>query len=389
MLELTWIQWSWKEKKGITIKSAATHVKWKDHHINIIDTPGHVDFTIEVERALRVLDGAILLIWAASGVQPQTLTVDKQMKRYRVPRLVFINKLDRMGANPDKWVAQIRERLGIKWAAIQLPIGLENGLKGIIDIIDRKAIYYDGKSGESVRKEEIPADFKDKVSEKREELISQLAEIDEKIEELYLNGDEIPADIIKEVIRKRTIDLSFSPVLMGSAYKNTGVQTALDGVLDYLPNPTQVNNFAHDISNNNEKVQLSIDPKLPFVGLAFKLEENQYGQLTYMRIYQGLIKKGYVITNTATGEKVKLSRMVRMHSNQMEDISEAGPGDIFAMFGVNWASGETFTDGKKLSMTSMHVPDPVMSLTIRPKDKNDLTKFMQSLKKIWKRRPNI
>ena len=378
-----------EREKGITIKSAATHVKWKDYHVNVIDTPGHVDFTIEVERALRVLDGAILLIWAASGVQPQTLTVDRQMKRYNVPRIVFINKLDRMGANPDRCIAQIRERLGLKCSAVQVPMGLENGLKGIIDIVEEKAIYYEGKFGDAIRKDVIPDDFKAKVEEKREELIAQLAEIDEKIEELYLNGEKVPADLLKEVIRKRTLELSFWPVFMGSAYKNHGVQTALDGVIDYLPNPTEVKNFAHDILNNNEKVELIVDPKLPFVGLAFKLEENQYGQLTYMRLYQGVIKKGFMITNTATGEKVKLSRMVRMHSNQMEDISEAGPGDIFAMFGVNCASGETFTDGKKLSLTSMHVPDPVMSLTIKPKDKNDLTRFMQALKRFEREDPTF
>jgi elongation factor G len=378
-----------EREKGITIQSAATHTTWDGHHVNIIDTPGHVDFTIEVERALRVLDGAVLLMCAASGVQPQTLTVDKQMKRYNVPRIVFINKLDRAGANPDKCVQQARDRLGIHCAAVQMPIGVENGLKGIIDLIDMKAIYYDGDNGEKVRNEEIPDNMLEKAKEKREELISSLAEVDEEIEELYLMEEEIPVEKLNEAIRKRTLELSFSPVFMGSAYKNTGIQTALDGVIKYLPDPSEVENFAYDLSNNEEKVKLEINPKKEFVGLAFKLEESQFGQLTYVRVYQGTLKKGAYITNTATGEKLKLSRMARMHSNQMEDIDVAGPGDICAMFGVNCASGESFTNGSKIAMTSMHVPDPVMSLTIKPKDKNDLNKFMGALKRFEREDPTF
>ena len=309
-----------EREKGITIQSAATHTVWNDHHINIIDTPGHVDFTIEVERALRVLDGAVLLLWAASGVQPQTLTVDKQMRRYNVPRIIFINKLDRLGANPNNCIAQARERLDIKWAFIQVPIGVENGLQGIVDIVEQKAIYYDGDHGEIIRIEEIPDDLKEEVEEAREELISELAEIDEEIEELYLMEEEIPTDLLKSSIRKQTINLSFWPVVMGSAYKNTGIQTALDAVIDYLPDPTQVQNYALDIDKDEEKIQLEINPRKPFVGLAFKLEENQYGQLTYVRIYQGLVRKGAFLQNVNTNEKIKLTRMVRMHSNEMEDI---------------------------------------------------------------------
>lgn len=272
---------------------------------------------------------------------------------------------------------------------MQIPIGIENGLKGIIDIVDQKALYFDGDHGEIIRRDEIPKEYLERVKEKREELISQLAEVDEDIEELYLMEEEITTEMIKDAIRKRTLDLSFCPVFMGSAYKNTGIQAALDGVIRYLPDPTEVNNYALDLSNNEEKVKLDIDPKKPFVGLAFKLEENQFGQLTYVRIYQGSLKKGSYITNTATNEKVKLSRMVRMHSNSMEDINEAGPGDIFAMFGVNCASGETFTSGLNYSMTSMHVPDPVMSLTIKPKDKNDLDRFMQALKRFEREDPTF
>lgn len=268
-------------------------------------------------------------------------------------------------------------------------MGVENGLKGIIDIIEQKAIYFEGPSGIQVRKDEVPKEFQETMKEKREELVSELAEVDPEIEELYLMEEEIPVDLLKKAIRRRTIDLSFSPVFMGSAYKNTGIQCALDGVVDYLPDPTEVNNFALDQNKNEEKIKLDIDKKKAFVGLAFKLEENQYGQLTYVRIYQGMLKKGSFITNTATGEKVKLSRMVRMHSNELEDISEIGPGDIFAMFGVNCASGETFTDGSKYTMTSMHVPDPVMSLTIKPKRKDDLTKFMSALRRFEREDPTF
>lgn len=324
-----------EREKGITIQSAATHTVWKDHHVNIIDTPGHVDFTIEVERALRVLDGGVLLMCAASGVQPQTLTVDKQMKRYNVPRIIFINKLDRMGANPEVCIKQARDRLGINCAAVQLPIGVENGLKGIIDIVENKAYYYDGDNGETIRTEEVPSEFAKTTQEKKADLIAALAEVDEEIEEMFLMEEEPTIEKLKEAIRRCTINLSFCPVFMGSAYKNTGIQTALDGVIDYLPNPTEIENKGLDLTNNEEEIILETDPKKPFVGLAFKLEESKFGQLTYLRVYQGTAKRGTLLHNTSTGDKVKLSRMVRMHSNQMEDLTEAGPGDIFAMFGVN------------------------------------------------------
>lgn len=361
-----------EKEKGITIKSAATHTVWKDHHINIIDTPGHVDFTVEVERSLRCLDGAVLLICGSSGVQPQTLTVDKQMKRYNVPRLVFINKLDRMGADPWNAITQVRERLGINAASIQVNIGVENGLNGICDLVTMKAFYFDGPNGEVLREEEIPADLLDLCKEKKMELIAQLAECDEQMEEHFLEENiDVPVDELKACIRKNTISLDFAPVFMGSAFKNKGVQLLLDGVLDYLPNPTEVKNYAYNKLKDGEKTEMIIDSKKPFVGLAFKLEETQYGQLTWVRIYQGKVKKGSMIYNTSTGKKNKVSRMVRMHSAKMEDINDAGAGDIFALFGVDCASGESFCDTNvNFQMTPMHVPDPVMSLTIKPK-KND------------------
>ena len=283
-----------EREKGITIKSAATHTKWKDHHVNIIDTPGHVDFTVEVERALRCLDGAILLLCGASGVQPQTLTVDKQMKRYDVPRLIFINKLDRLGADPWNAISQVRDRLGLTCAAVQVNIGIENGLEGVVDLVNMKALYFDGGSGEMVREAEIPEGMVDFCTEKKLELIGTLAENDEQMEEYYMEENhDIPVEELKACIRKQTLDLVFCPVFLGSAFKNKGVQPLLDGVIDYLPTPTEVKNFAYDPkSEEEEKIEMQIDNKKPFVGLAFKLEETQYGQLTWIRVYQGRIKKG-------------------------------------------------------------------------------------------------
>ena len=334
-----------EREKGITIKSAATHCEWKDHHVNIIDTPGHVDFTVEVERALRVLDGAIMLVCGASGVQPQTLTVDKQMKRYKVPRLVFINKLDRMGADPWFCVQSVRDRLGLNCAALQVNIGIENGLAGLVDLVKMKALYFEGEKGIDIVEKEIPEDLLQFCKEKKLELLGALAEHDEGIEEYFLNEDiNIPIDTLKASIRRLSIENKFCPVLMGSAYKNKGVQPLLDAVLDYMPKPTEIKNYAYDMQKNNEMIETEIDNRKPFVGLAFKLEESQFGQLTYIRIYQGKLKKGATLTNTATKKKVKISRMVRMHSADMEDISEAGAGDIFAIFGVDCASGETFCD---------------------------------------------
>jgi elongation factor G len=275
-----------EKEKGITIKSAATHTTWKDHHINIIDTPGHVDFTVEVERSLRCLDGAVLLICGSSGVQPQTLTVDKQMKRYNVPRLVFVNKLDRMGADPWAAVTGVRERLGLNASALQVNIGVENGLEGICNLINMKAYWFDGPSGVDIREGEIPADLLDLCKEKKLELIGCLAENDENMEEYFLMENiDVPIDEIKRSIRQQTIALKFAPVFMGSAFKNKGVQLLLDGVLDYLPNPTEVKNYAFDKLKEGEKTEMIIDSKKPFVGLAFKLEETQYGQLTWVRIY--------------------------------------------------------------------------------------------------------
>ena len=287
-----------EREKGITIQSAATHCKWKNCHINIIDTPGHVDFTIEVERALRVLDGAIMLICGASGVQPQTLTVDRQMKRYNIPRIVFINKLDRMGADPWAALVAMRDRLGLNVAAIQIPIGLENGHKGVVDIINKRAYYFEGDHGENILEGEVPTELLPQCEEKYLELIGSLADVDDQIADMFLNEEEISSDILKEAIRRNTITQRFVPVLMGSAYKNKGVQLCMDAVIDYLPDPSEVVNEAYlkEYGENArgkklEKLILEMSDRKPFVALAFKLEENKFGQLTYMRIYQGKLRK--------------------------------------------------------------------------------------------------
>lgn len=368
-----------EREKGITIQSAATHLQWKDHAINIIDTPGHVDFTIEVERALRVLDGAVLILCGASGVQPQTLTVDKQMKRYNVPRIIFINKLDRMGANPWAAIEGARDRLSLNAAAVQIPIGLDTTLQGLVDLIKMKAIYFEGPSGEIMRETEIPDNLKDFANEKRQELLDRLANVDPEIEDLYLNEKEISIEQIKKSIRACVLARTFVPVFMGSAYKNKGVQLALDGVLDYLPNPTEKENSGFEVRDNQEvRVPLLPDRKKPFVGLAFKLEENKFGQVTFVRVYQGKLRKGDYLYINNTKKRVKISRMVRMHANEMEEIQEIYAGDIFAIFGIECSSGDTLTEGDmktETMLTSMFVPQPVMSLSIKPLKPDQTIKF--------------
>ena len=292
-----------EREKGITIQSAATYCVWGDYNINIIDTPGHVDFTIEVERALRVLDGAILVLCGVSGVQSQSMTVDRQMRRYKVPRLAFINKLDRARANPFRVAQQLREKLAHNSVMMQIPIGAEDRFEGVVDLLKMKAFYFDGDNGEDVREEEIPAEMVDEAKTWRNTLVESMSDHDDTIAEKFLAGEEVSEAMLKPVIRRVTIELKMTPVFMGSAYKNKGVQKLLDGVVDYLPNPTQVVNEALDQANGEKKIILESAPDKPFVGLAFKLEDGRYGQLTYMRIYQGTVKKGDFIVNLSAGQK--------------------------------------------------------------------------------------
>lgn len=379
-----------EREKGITIQSAATFCLWGDYNINIIDTPGHVDFTIEVERALRVLDGAILVLCAVAGVQSQSITVDRQMNRYKVPRIAFINKMDRAGANPYRVTQMLREKLNHNAHMITMPIGAEDRFEGIVDLVDMKAFYYDGDNGEKIRVEEVPADLLPKAKELRHELSAALGDFDDEVAHLYLEDKEIPADLMRKALRTATLSLKFTPVMMGSAYKNKGVQTLLDAVGYYLPNPTEVENVALDQDNEEAKVVLVSDENKPFVGLAFKLEDGRFGQLTYMRIYQGKVAKADTIVNATNQKKVKVPRLVRMHSDEMHDIESARAGDIVALFGVDCASGDTFTDGShRLTMTSMFVPNAVISLAVAPKDKTTAANFSKALNRFTKEDPTL
>lgn len=361
----------------------------------------HVDFTIEVERALRVLDGAVLVLCGVSGVQSQSLTVDRQMKRYGVPRVTFINKLDRAGADPWPIIEQVQAKLGLRAAAVHIPIGLEENLNGVIDIIHEEAIYYDGPNGESIRKEPVPAEFQEQLAEKRKLLIETLADVDEILGDKFLMEEPISSEDIHEAVRRATLEKSFSPVLMGSALKNTGVQTLLDGVIRYLPNPSERQNIAlkqvmkEDSENEVEeqKIALTSDASDPLVSLAFKLEESRFGQLTYLRVYQGTLRKGDYLVNTRTRKKVKVPRLVRMHSNEMEEIPESQAGDICAMFGLECASGDTFVSADKptgISMESLFVPEAVMSLAVEPKKKDtSSSNFTKALNRFCREDPTF
>lgn len=380
-----------EREKGITIQAAATNLDWKGTNINIIDTPGHVDFTMEVERSLSVLDGAILVLCGVAGVQPQSFTVDRQMRRYNVPRIAFINKLDRTGADPYKVTQALREKLHLNAHMVQIPIGLENNHEGLIDLVEMQAVYFDGEYGEIVRHEAIPNKLFDEAQKMRMELISVVADFDDIVGEKYLLEQDISADELRQAIRCGTLSLKFCPVLMGSAFKNKGVQEVLDGVSYYLPNPQEIENKAFDQLNDEAEVLLETDPQKPLVALAFKIEETTFGQLTYVRIYQGTLRKGDVIYNISDGsKKIKIPRVVRMHSNEMQEIEEACAGDIVALFGVSCASGSTFTDNKvAYTMSSMFVPSPVVSLAIRPKDKTSADKFSKALNKFTKEDPSF
>ncbi|MCH5283052.1 MAG: elongation factor G [Treponema sp.] len=378
-----------ERERGITIQSAATQVHWKDYTINLIDTPGHVDFTIEVERSLRVLDGAILVLCAVAGVQSQSITVDRQLKRYHVPRIAFVNKCDRQGANPLRVRMQLREKLGLNAYMMELPIGLEDKLEGVVDLISRKAIYFEGHDGNELRYAEIPAHMKDDVEKYRQELIEAAAMFDDNLMEHVLEGTETEEEIIK-AIRIGTLSEQFVGVFCGSAHMNKGVQPLLDGVLRYLPCPTDVKNTALDLDNNEAPVELESVANKPTVALAFKLDDGQYGQLTYVRVYQGRLSKGDELFNIRSRKRFKVGRLVRMNASAMEDINEAEPGDIVALFGIDCASGDTFTSGGlNVSMASMFVPAPVISLSIKPKDKNTAAQMSKALNRFTKEDPTF
>jgi elongation factor G len=378
-----------ERERGITISSAATNVTWNEHSINIIDTPGHVDFTIEVERALRVLDGAILVLCSVGGVQSQSITVDRQLKRYRVPRIAFVNKADRIGANPLKVADQLREKLGHNAVLLQLPIGVEDKHVGVVDLIEMKALYFDGPAGETIREEPVPAAMADQAATYREKMLDALSMYSDELAEAFLEGKETPAQI-HTAVRNGTLSLSLTPVLMGSAYRNKGVQPLLDAVVRYLPSPADVTNSGFDVSNGQTEVTLSADPKKPAVALAFKLDDGAYGQLTYIRVYQGEIHRGDELTNVRNRRRFKVGRLIRMHADKMEDIDYAATGDIAALFGIDCHTGDTFNGhGIEIAMSSMHVPEPVISLAIKPKDKKAADNMAKALGRFVKEDPTF
>ena len=381
-----------ERERGITIQSAATQVQWKDTIINLIDTPGHVDFTVEVERSLRVLDGAIMILCAVAGVQSQSITVDRQLKRYHVPRVAFVNKCDRQGANPIRVCNQVREKLGLNAHMMELPIGLEDKLEGVVDLVGMKAIYFDGANGENLRVAEIPANMKADADKYREELLDAASMFDDSLmEEIMEKGYEgVEEAKIIAAIRKGTLAEQFVGVFCGSAHVNKGIQPLLDAVVRYLPAPNEVKNVALDLDNNEAEVPLVSDDTKPCVALAFKLDDGQYGQLKYTRVYQGKIRKGEELYNTRTKKRFKVGRLVRMNSAQMEDINEGCAGDIVALFGVDCASGDTFTNGGlNVSMASMFVPEPVISLSITPKDKQAAMQMSKALNRFTKEDPTF
>lgn len=379
-----------EKERGITIASAATFCQWEGHEINIIDTPGHVDFTIEVERSLRVLDGAILVLCSVGGVQSQSITVDQQMKRYKVPCIAFINKCDRSGADPFRVIKQLKEKLGHNAVAMQIPIGLEADLKGIVDLVTMKAVYFDGENGEIIRTEKIPEPLLQKAEKQREELIDRASLFSDELTEAILEEREIDPKMLLDALRKGTLTRNITPVFMGSAYKNKGIQPLLDGVNHLLPCPADTENEAHDMNNDEAPFMLSSSPDDPDVALAFKLEDGQYGQLTYIRVYQGNLAKGSTILNVRNGKKIKIGRLVRMHADQMEDIDSIPAGYIGAIFGVDCASGDTFVSPEiNVSMTSMHVPDPVISLAIVPSDNKSQINMSKALNRFTKEDPTF
>ena len=379
-----------EKERGITITSAATTVYWDDHKINIIDTPGHVDFTVEVERSLRVLDGAILVLCSVGGVQSQSITVDRQMKRYRVPRLVFINKMDRTGADPHRGVNELKVKLGLNPILMQLPIGTEDNFAGIVDLVTMKAFYFDGEKGETVRVEEIPADMKDDCDEQREKMIEDLSNFDDELMELAMEGEEVPDELIHRACTKGCRSLGMVPVFMGSAVKNKGVQTLLDAVLRYLPSPSDAEPQTVTNLDDDSRLQLKPIVDAPLVCMGFKITEEQFGQVTYTRVYQGVLTKGMAVVNSRTKRKVRIGRLVRMHADFKENIDSAGPGDIIAIVGLDCASGDTFCEEPlSYACESIFVPEPVISLAITPKDNAALTKMGKALNRFMKEDPTF
>ncbi|WP_026561217.1 elongation factor G [Bacillus sp. J37] len=388
-------QMDWMEQeqeRGITITSAATTAQWKGHRVNIIDTPGHVDFTVEVERSLRVLDGAVAVLDAQSGVEPQTETVWRQATTYGVPRVVFVNKMDKIGADFLYSVKTLHERLQANAHPIQLPIGAEDQFEGIIDLVEMNATFYGNDLGTDIQVGEIPEEYQDQANEYRESLVEAVAELDEELMEKYLGGEEITNEELKAAIRKGTCSVDFYPVICGSAFKNKGVQKMLDAVIDYLPSPLDVPAIKGIVPDTDEEVTRESSDEGPFAALAFKVMTDPYvGKLTFFRVYSGTLSSGSYIQNSTKGKRERVGRILQMHANSREEISEVHSGDIAAAVGLkDTTTGDTLCDDKNLViLESMEFPEPVIQLSVEPKSKADQDKMTTALQKLQEEDPTF
>ncbi|GAA0434305.1 elongation factor G [Lentibacillus halophilus] len=388
-------QMDWMEQeqdRGITITSAATTAQWRNHRINIIDTPGHVDFTVEVERSLRVLDGAVTVLDAQSGVEPQTETVWRQATTYGVPRIVFINKMDKVGADFMYSTNTLKERLGANAHAVQLPIGAEDNFEGIIDLVTMQAYYYEDELGTRAEARAIPDDYKERAEELRGELVEAVAELDEDLMMQYLDGEDISNDQLKQAIRTATLNVDFYPVYCGSAFKNKGVQLVLDGVIDYLPSPTDVPPIEGFVPETEEETTRPSDDNAPFSALAFKVMADPYvGKLTFFRVYSGTLNAGSYVKNTVKDKRERVGRILQMHANSRKEIKSIHSGEIAAGVGLkDTATGETLCDEKELVvLESMDFPEPVISVAIEPKTRADQDKMAHALARLAEEDPTF
>jgi elongation factor G len=379
-----------EREKGITITSAVITCFWKDYQINLIDTPGHVDFTIEVERSLRVLDGAVLVLCGVGGVQSQSITVDRQMRRYRIPRIIFINKLDRAGANPFRVTAAIQEKLGVTPVVLQYPIGLEAQFTGVIDLIEMTASYFEGEHGEDWIQRPIPAALQAEAQAARDKLLDQISLRSEAITAKLLNGEDIPSNLIRETLRAGTLAHEFIPVLMGSAFKNKGVHNLLDAIGLYLPSPAERELVTAIDGTTGIRVPVDPTPTPPVVGLGFKLTEDEYGPLTYTRLYSGTLKQGDRLYNSRTQRTVRVGRLVRLEADRRQELATIAAGEIVGLVGIECAAGDTLcTPGTNLFLEGMEVPEPVMTIAITPKSKADSDRLSKALQRFVKEDPTL